>query len=140
MLVVLMTRLPGLTSRQVMKQLQLCFHDLNASKQLGSECSKLSSTRRRKLFLWVALMGTQWPVSCCDYRPMTKCCIHVPVAQVVYRDPVRYKLQKVLTIAPEGVYSGQVCTIQQQMQQWQQQQQQNTVPTALQQRQLLLLY
>ncbi|WIA12083.1 hypothetical protein OEZ85_012160 [Tetradesmus obliquus] len=30
-----------------------------------------------------------------------------PLAKVVYRDPVRYKLQKTLTIAPEGVYSGQ---------------------------------
>eukprot|EP00878_Enallax_costatus_P033018 GHUV01036385.1.p1 GENE.GHUV01036385.1~~GHUV01036385.1.p1 ORF type:complete len:189 (-),score=49.12 GHUV01036385.1:552-1118(-) len=30
-----------------------------------------------------------------------------PLAKVVYRDPVRYKLQKVLTIAAEGVYSGQ---------------------------------
>ncbi len=29
-------------------------------------------------------------------------------AQVVFRDPVRYKLQKQLTIAAEGVYSGQV--------------------------------
>ena len=28
--------------------------------------------------------------------------------QVVYRDPVRYKLQKQLTIAAEGLYSGQV--------------------------------
>jgi hypothetical protein len=28
--------------------------------------------------------------------------------QVVYRDPVRYKLQKELTIAAEGLYSGQV--------------------------------
>jgi hypothetical protein len=30
--------------------------------------------------------------------------------QVVFRDPVRYKLQKVLTVAAEGTYSGQVCT------------------------------
>jgi hypothetical protein len=29
--------------------------------------------------------------------------------QVVFRDPVRYKLQKVLTVAAEGTYSGQVC-------------------------------
>lgn len=28
--------------------------------------------------------------------------------QVTFRDPVRYKLQKVLTVAAEGVYSGQV--------------------------------
>jgi hypothetical protein len=31
------------------------------------------------------------------------------VLQVVFRDPVRYKLQKVLTVAAEGTYSGQVC-------------------------------
>lgn len=30
--------------------------------------------------------------------------------QVVFRDPVRYKLQKVLTVAAEGTYSGQVCS------------------------------
>ncbi|KAI8470288.1 MAG: ribosomal protein L8 component of cytosolic 80S ribosome and 60S large subunit [Monoraphidium minutum] len=30
-----------------------------------------------------------------------------PLAKVVYRDPVHYKLQKELTIAAEGVYSGQ---------------------------------
>ncbi|KAF6255062.1 component of cytosolic 80S ribosome and 60S large subunit [Scenedesmus sp. NREL 46B-D3] len=30
-----------------------------------------------------------------------------PLAKVVYRDPVRYKLQKTLTVAPEGMYSGQ---------------------------------
>ena len=34
------------------------------------------------------------------------CCL----PQVVYRDPVRYKLQKTLTVAPEGMYSGQVCS------------------------------
>ena len=28
--------------------------------------------------------------------------------QVVFRDPVRYKQQKCLTVAAEGVYSGQV--------------------------------
>jgi large subunit ribosomal protein L8e len=32
-------------------------------------------------------------------------------AQVVFRDPVRYKLQKELFVAAEGIYSGQV-TIQ----------------------------
>lgn len=31
------------------------------------------------------------------------------LCQVVFRDPVRYKLQKVLTVAAEGTYSGQVC-------------------------------
>jgi large subunit ribosomal protein L8e len=30
-----------------------------------------------------------------------------PLAKVVFRDPVRYKLQKVLTVAAEGTYSGQ---------------------------------
>jgi hypothetical protein len=37
-------------------------------------------------------------------------CAWCDLLQVVYRDPVRYKLQKTLTIAPEGVYSGQVCS------------------------------
>lgn len=30
-----------------------------------------------------------------------------PLAKIMFRDPVRYKQQKCLTIAPEGVYSGQ---------------------------------
>jgi hypothetical protein len=38
---------------------------------------------------------------------MVGACCCCPL-QVVFRDPVRYKLQKCLTIAPEGVYSGQV--------------------------------
>lgn len=35
--------------------------------------------------------------------------VSVCIVQVVFRDPVRYKLQKVLTVAAEGTYSGQVC-------------------------------
>jgi hypothetical protein len=50
------------------------------------------------------------------------CCL----LQVVYRDPVRYKLQKTLTIAPEGVYSGQVCSKREQQPQQQQQRQLRT--------------
>ncbi|WIA32218.1 hypothetical protein OEZ86_003067 [Tetradesmus obliquus] len=54
---------------------------------------------------WVALSGP-------SVRGVVKEIIHdpgrgAPLAKVVYRDPVRYKLQKTLTIAPEGVYSGQ---------------------------------
>ncbi len=38
------------------------------------------------------------------------CCLNKRTcrAQVVFRDPVRYKLQKELFIAAEGIYSGQV--------------------------------
>lgn len=31
--------------------------------------------------------------------------------QVTFRDPIRYKHQKSLFIAAEGVYTGQVCTL-----------------------------
>jgi hypothetical protein len=37
------------------------------------------------------------------------CPVGAHCVQVVFRDPVRYKLQKVLTVAAEGTYSGQVC-------------------------------
>lgn len=43
--------------------------------------------------------------------------------QVVFRDPVRYKLQKVLTVAAEGTYSGQVGTRRQLLQNLHMQQQ-----------------
>lgn len=43
-------------------------------------------------------------------HPSSNCFSHLlALPQVVFRDPVRYKLQKVLTVAAEGTYSGQVC-------------------------------
>jgi hypothetical protein len=60
----------------------------------------LSALRRtcwRCLQQWL-LVTHAWVLVCVVYY-----------VQVVFRDPVRYKLQKVLTVAAEGTYSGQVC-------------------------------
>ncbi len=44
----------------------------------------------------------------CPVLTASTCC--PALLQVVYRDPVRYRQQKILTIAAEGTYSGQVCS------------------------------
>lgn len=45
----------------------------------------------------------------CSFQDTCAFCLFCVGLQVVFRDPVRYKLQKVLTVAAEGTYSGQVC-------------------------------
>lgn len=61
---------------------------------------------------WRVLDTTKIFKCCCAFliaavRVCLSPCL-LALSQVVFRDPVRYKLQKVLTVAAEGTYSGQV--------------------------------